>query len=160
VKESAVIVHLPHKQVKFTKGKGKLYYYKPNFDTGMRNKISMIETVEENKLPYTEHQFQRAKKAQELYHALGTPSLKDFKAIIQTNAIRNNPITLEDIKIAESIFGLDIGGLKGKSVRTKPTPVVSDYIAIPQEIIEAQKDVTLCMDTLDINGLKFFATVS
>jgi hypothetical protein len=75
------------------------------------------------------------------------------------NAIRNNPITLEDIKIAESIFGLDIGSLKGKPVCTKPTPVVSDYIAIPQEIIEAQKHVTLCMDTLDINGLKFFATV-
>jgi hypothetical protein len=56
-------VHLLHKQVKFAKGKGKLYYYKPNFDTGTRNEISMIETVEENKLPYTKHQFQRAKKA-------------------------------------------------------------------------------------------------
>jgi hypothetical protein len=43
----------------------------------------------------------------------------DFKAIIQTNAIRNLPITLEDIETVEMVFGPDIGALKGKTVGTK-----------------------------------------
>jgi hypothetical protein len=113
-KESALIVHLPHKTVKFCRSAGKLYYYKPNYNTGNSDagnnkklgpsnnaKFTLVNTVEENKLAYTNRQFERAKKARELYHALGTPSISDFKAIIRMNAIKNNPITLEDIKIAE-----------------------------------------------------------
>jgi hypothetical protein len=38
----------------------------------------------------------------------------DFKATLQLNLIKNNPVTLENIKIAESIFGLDIGYGLGK----------------------------------------------
>jgi hypothetical protein len=69
-----------------------------------------------------------------------------------TEFIKNNPVTLEDIKITESIFGPDIGNLKGKTTRGKPSPVVSDYIEIPPELIQAQQDVVLCMDTMYING--------
>ena len=43
------------------------------------------------------------------------------------NAITNIPITFDDVKIAEKIYGLDIGALKGKTTPTKPVPVVSDY---------------------------------
>ena len=39
-------------------------------------------------------------------------------------------------------------------------PVVSDYIEIPRELIQAQQDVILCMDTMQINGLYFLTTVS
>ena len=44
------------------------------------------------------------------------------------NAIKNCPITLQDIKIAEQIFGKNINTLKGKTVRNKPIPVIQDYI--------------------------------
>jgi hypothetical protein len=50
----------------------------------------------------------------ELYHALGSPSVNDFKAIIQKNAIGNLPITLEDMEAADMVFGSDIGVLKRK----------------------------------------------
>jgi hypothetical protein len=70
------------------------------------------------------------------------------------NAIKNNPVTLEDLKISE-IFGSDIGGIKGKIKRIKPNPVISDYIEIPQELIEKHHDITKCIDTMYINGIYF-----
>ena len=46
------------------------------------------------------------------------------------NAIANNPVTTDDINLAEKIFGRDIGAIKGKTTRRKPVPVVDDYIDI------------------------------
>jgi hypothetical protein len=39
-----------------------------------------IDTVAENKLLYTDRQVDRAKLARNIYHALGTPSVADFKS--------------------------------------------------------------------------------
>jgi hypothetical protein len=39
------------------------------------------------------------------------------------NLINNCPITIEDIKIAEDIYGPDIAVLKRKTVRKKPIQV-------------------------------------
>jgi hypothetical protein len=63
--------------------------------------------------------------------------------IVKTNAIKNLPITQEDIKTAEMIFGQDIGMLKGKTVRKKPLPVASDFIEVPRELIDNHHEVTL-----------------
>jgi hypothetical protein len=46
--------------------------------------------------------------ARQVYHALGTPSINDFKSILQMNAIKNMPITLDDINLAAKIFGPDV----------------------------------------------------
>jgi hypothetical protein len=119
-----------------------------------------MNSVEENKAFYTHRQFERAKRARDLYHAIGTPSLDDFRAIIRMNIIRNNPVTTEDIQLAEQIFGPDIGSLKGKTTRKKPAPVVSDYVAVPAAIYQKQHRVILCMDTLKVNGLYFLGTIS
>jgi hypothetical protein len=136
-----------------------LYIYNP-FLKEEDNNYQFVNAVEENKLFYTSRQFERAKRARELYNTLGTPSLKDFKTIIQMNFIKDNPVTIEDVNIAENIFGQDIGSLKGKTTRKKPLPVVSDYIEIPRALMEAQRDVVLCMDTMNINGLSFLTTIS
>ena len=91
----------------------------------------MLNTVKENEQFYTSRQLAKAKMARKLYHNVGTPSLRDFKAIVRMNAISNCPITVEDINIAEKVYGPDIGSLKGKTTRIKPKPVVRDYIEIP-----------------------------
>jgi hypothetical protein len=160
--QDAFVVHLPHKKVKFERMGMNLYILKPKMGSIKEsNQPHMfMSTVEENKSFYTQRQFDKAKKARELYHALGTPSLSDFKAILRMNAISNNPVTLDDIKIAEQIFGPDIGQLKGKITRQQPMPVVSDRIEIPQELIVAQKEVTLSMDGMKVNGLAFLTTIS
>ena len=157
--DDAFIVHLPDKAVRFERLGNNLYVYKPPKSKSTQS-LQLLNTVEENKSFYTQRQFDRAKRARDLYHALGTPSMNDFKMMLRMKTVAHNPVTTDDIMIAEKIFGHDIGDLKGKTTRRKPLPVVSDYIEIPKELISAQRAVTLCMDVMKVNGLRFLTTVS
>jgi hypothetical protein len=76
------------------------------------------------------------------------------------NAIKVLPVTIGDMNLAEKIFGPDIGALNGKTTRFKPTSFASDYIEIPMVIMDNHHDVTLCMDTIKINGVYFLTTIS
>jgi len=122
--------------------------------------VALVNTVEENSKLFTERQVSRAKKARDLYHAIGTPSLHDFKAAIRMNMIKDNPVTIQDVTITEKIFGPDIGALKGKMTCRKPAPVVDDQIDIPKELVDTQYTVVLCIDSMKVNGLYFLATIS
>ena len=158
------VVHLPNKPVIFQRITNKLYVHKPGqtnpSSVSRSDTKNMLNTVEENMNFYTSRQFERAKQARDMYHAIGTPSIKDFKAIIRMNAIENNPVTTQDIDLAEKIFGPDIGALKGKSTRCSPIPVVDDEIDIPRELIRSQRDITLCIDGMKVNGIWFLTTIS
>ena len=67
----------------FKKSKNGLYYFDLN-----KKELNMLQTVEENKNNYSERAYQRAIQARKLYHLIGTPSLKDYKTIIQSNIIK------------------------------------------------------------------------
>ena len=71
--------------------------------------------------------------------------------LLHMNAIQNCPVMIEDMKIAECIFGPDMSSLKGKSMRRKPKPARKDLVEIPAEITEKHHDIELCMDTMFIN---------
>ena len=117
-KENSFIVHLETKPIKFLQSNNGLYYYKPDYKTKNTSLVNhSIESVQENKLLFTNRQVERAKQARNIYHALGTPSLQDFKSIITSNQIRNLPITLDDSKIAERF---DAMGLRKQLVNLKP----------------------------------------
>ena len=75
------------------------------------------------------------------------------------NIIKNCPVTIEDVNIAEKIYGPDIGMLKGKITRQKPVPVVTDLVEVPVEIKEQQADITLCIDIMYVNGFPMFTCI-
>jgi hypothetical protein len=158
--EDAFIVYLPDKQGKFTKTEQGLYIFKPKIDNTRNVATQFLNTVEENKTFFTRQQIKKARRARELYHALGTPSPADFKAIIRMNLITNNPVTQEDIEISEQIFGKDISSLKGKTTRKTPSPVINDYIEIPKEFYVKQDNIVICIDGIKVNGLTFLMTIS
>ena len=80
--------------------------------------------------------------------------------MIKNNLILNCPVTLDDIERASKIYGTNIASLKGKTVRTKSVPVISDYIAVPEDVLQANKDVTFSADIMFVNKIPFFTTVS
>jgi hypothetical protein len=46
--------------------------------------VQFVNTINKNKAFFTYCQIEQAKQLREFYHALGTPSIQDFKAIIQS----------------------------------------------------------------------------
>jgi hypothetical protein len=112
---------------------------------------NLVTTVTENKSGYTQRQFERAKEARRLYHIVGTPTVENFKSLLQMNVIKNCPVTTEDVNVAEKIFGKDISSLKGKWTRRKPKSVRADLIEIPKELIKKHHNIELCMDTMYVN---------
>jgi len=57
----------------------------------------VIASLEENKLFYTERQFNDAHKARILFHGSGRPSLPNLKYATQIGWIKNNPCLSDDI---------------------------------------------------------------
>ena len=108
--------------------------------------------MKENKAGFSQRQYERALAARKLYHILGAPTIAAFKAMLKGNVIKNCPITHEDVNNAQKIFGPAISTLKGKSTRMTPKPVINDEISIPPELIEKNRNIVLCIDTLFING--------
>jgi hypothetical protein len=99
-KEDAFIVHMDKGNMKFKCNPKGLYTFEVS-DKYLKKENHLIKTVKENRVGYTQRQFEQAKRAQELYHIVGTPTIDTFKTLIKMNAIRNCPVTTEDVNIAK-----------------------------------------------------------
>jgi hypothetical protein len=162
-KEKALLVHFPTKIVKFKQMKGGLYAMNPKYPANFgstSNQSHLIHTLEQNLKYLSPRQQKRAHKARELYDAMGTPTVEDLKAMIRMNLIRNNKVTTKDVNLAVKAFGPDVGDIKGKTTRSRPTPVSNNIIEIPDELLEVQRDVVLSMDGMTVNSLTFLRTIS
>ena len=115
-------------------------------------------TVKDNMEGYTKREVKGAKLARKLHQSLGCPTVDTLKQLIRMNAIKNCPVTTEDITNAENMFGPDVGALKGKSTRNTPPPVINDLIDIPPEL-KTRNNLTLCMDIMFVWGLPFLTTI-
>jgi hypothetical protein len=126
-KEDAFIVHMNKDTLIFECTHEGLYTDKVSNEY-LKKQSHLINTVKENRVGYTKRQFEHAKRARELYHIVGTPTIESFKALIKMNAIKNCPVTTEDVNNAKMIFGTDMSSLRGKSTRRKSTLVREDRI--------------------------------
>ena len=74
------------------------------------------------------------------------PSVADFKNAIKMNYTHNCPVTVDDINVAEDVFGKDVFALKGKTTRKSPFAVTINTIEMPPEIVKLHNDTFLGID--------------
>jgi hypothetical protein len=91
---------------------------------------------------------------------LGNRSKIYFQGLVSSNLIPNCPIARANISNAHKIFGPDLASIHGKTVQWMPAPVVADYVAIPWQLVDANKAVTLVADVFFMDGIAFLITVS
>ena len=165
--EKALFVHLPHKVVVFKQLKNNLYGMDPNDPSSSittaeyeKKNIQLANIVTDNLKYMSERQRKRAKAARKVFQAIGTPTTQDLKSIIRMNLIKDMEITTKDVNLAEKAFGPDVGSMKGKSTRKTPIPAMSNVIEIPTELLRLNEDITLSIDGLNVNTLKFLTSIS
>ncbi len=132
-----------------------LHYFDPSDEA-----YTFVNTVSGNKEGYTKRQIKGAESARILYAKLGYPSTKDYKWIIQSNQIKDCPVTVQDVDAANHIWGKNIAALKGKTTRGKPLPVAQDFVKVPKEFMQLNKMVYLTIDIFFVNKIPFFLALS
>ena len=86
---------------------------------------------------------------------MGPLSKELFKIHVQTNAMHNCPITVNDINNARKTFGKSMHALKGNCVRQQPKEAKSDMFIVPWELMANNHKTELCVDGVTINGMSF-----
>ena len=69
----------------------------------------LINTVENNSSKYSTHDYSQAKIARKLQSTIGRPSYKDHQTIKNNKRLKNCPLMMEDVKVAEHISVLKRG---------------------------------------------------
>jgi hypothetical protein len=116
-----------------------LHYYDPRKEAH----LTLFNTVSENKKCFTKRQIKGADLARNLYTTLSYPSMKDFKWVIQSNQIKDCPMTVQYINVDLKIWGKSIASLKVKTTRSKSIPVARDYVKVPMELMKHHKELFL-----------------
>jgi hypothetical protein len=84
---------------------------------------------------FTKRQIHGANLVRNLQAGLAFPSNADMKWAIQSNLIKDCPVTVKDMGTAIKVWGPSIAMLKGKTVRTMPPVVRQGVIEIPKQIM-------------------------
>jgi len=122
--------------------------------------IILVNTVEENKKEYTRREVKRATEARRLMAIIGRPSETRMRQIIAERQLRNCDISEQDVRNALSIFGPDLGSLKGKTTRRGEPHVALEMRPIPEDIMQRHSDVVVAFDVMYVNGIAFAVSIS
>ena len=83
-----------------------------------------------------------------------------FKQMVSSKRLKNCSVVPDNITTARSIFGPNLLGLRGKTVRQRLERVVPEYLDIPRDYYRLHHFVTLTADIMFVNGLLFLITMS
>ena len=100
--------------IQFTRHSKKLHCHNPknwSIDKALRLKI-----VDNNMEGFSKMEIKHAGVAKKVYHKLGAPGMEIFKWMIKGNMIKNFPVTIDDVEMAEKVWGKDVLYIKGRTV--------------------------------------------
>ena len=103
----------------FKSHKNGLCLYDPDDPRGQASHCFM-ETVESNMALFSKRQLQDAIKIRDLQAGLAFPSDRDMTWALQSNLIKDCPLSVRDLRTATKVYGKSVAMLKGKTVRSAP----------------------------------------
>ena len=138
-----------------------MYIYNSDWEANEEEMASVAHgttlavTVEDRMGKYSKREIKRAQAARELqlkFFYLSDGSLED---LLRRGKIKNTVLGPRDIAVAMDIWGPSLGVLKGKSTTRKGKPII-----IGEKVRTAQqKQQTLHVDLMYVNGLAFFISI-
>ena len=117
-----------------------------------------IVTIRNNYEGYTKREVHQAIQARKLQAMMGSPSQADYEGMVRDKIIDHCPVTVTDIKNAHNIFGAELAGIRGKTVRKRPERVEPEIIAVPRNIVDSYKYCTMAADIMFVNGIPILIT--
>jgi hypothetical protein len=67
---------------------------------------------------------------------LGHPTNRDFLGMVYSGMITNCPVSPDAVINANRIFGPNLAGVSGRTVRSPPEPVTTNHIQILRALLE------------------------
>ena len=122
--------------------------------------LEFIQTVRGNMDGFTRREIDEARAAREAQGMMGHPTDRDFLGMVRANMITNCPVTVSAAQNANDIFGPDLAGVRGRTVRRPPEAVRTDYVQLPRYILERFRVVVLTADVMFVNRVPFLVSQS
>ena len=162
--ENAICVHVDGgKVLKFVEVESGLYLLSSNKSSNNKkvSAYSYLTLVRANKDDFTNRQVKRADTARLFRKHLGYPGYRKYFKLLESNYFRNCPVTVDDAKRALHIYGPDIEGLKGNSVRKRPLPITElATVDIPDTLKDFHPTINFSANYFFIQGIAFLHTIS
>jgi hypothetical protein len=122
--------------------------------------VAMVQTIHQHYKGFTKCKVRNAIIACKGQAMTDHPSDAQFQAMVRSNTIKNCPIKPKHIANVNSIFGLSIAGVRGKTICPKPDQVEAAPGCIPDNFYCLHKFVVLTANVMFVNGIAFLTTLS
>ena len=120
----------------------------------------MVQTIREKFEGYTDREVKDAKLARWVQSMVPHPSDVDFQRMVSASLLSDCPVNEIDASNYVTIFGPNLAGVRGKTVRWKPERVDMEIVRIPRYFYALHHFVTLTADVMFVNGIQFLTTLS
>ena len=138
-----------------------LFLLEDNTINDLVSNYSFLQVISTNKSNFTKRELAKADNGRTLYKNLGRLGYATMLGLLETNYIRNCPVTPDDLKRMLFIYGPDTALLMGKTARSRPSsiPVVVP-LPLPPTVAELHTFVTLSFNYFFVQGIPFLHTIS
>ena len=95
----------------------------------------LVNTVEFNKYKYSNRDYLCALNTRKLQNMIYRTSYDQFRQIVKNNMLPNFSYTMDNVDVAEDIFGKSLQCLKGKNARKRTVHVQAAVTSLSREIL-------------------------
>ena len=102
-----------------------------------------VQMVRGNMEGYRQCEVEEARATCKAQAMLGHPTNQDFLGMVHSGMITNCPVSPTAVLNANRIFGPDLAGVRGQTVRRPQESVATNHIQIPTALLARHQRVTL-----------------